>query len=127
MLPVDVLHSLTLHRFDQRFVLKSGKSPVHRLAEVFRTVFQIGKAGHPINDFYQTTDVMHNWQIAKELGDPRLVNTILIGVLSNHLPFTPQQWTEAIRKRVKAKFVDINLSAFERGRQIKLEKSTAAR
>jgi indolepyruvate ferredoxin oxidoreductase beta subunit len=66
-------------------------------------------------------------QIARELGDPRLVNTILIGVLSNHLPFTPQQWTEAIRKRVKAKFVDINLSAFERGRQIKLERSTPAR
>ncbi len=66
-------------------------------------------------------------QIARELGDPRLVNTILIGVLSNHLPFTPEQWTEAIRKRVKAKFVDMNLSAFARGREIRLEKHTAAR
>ncbi|MEW5795204.1 MAG: indolepyruvate oxidoreductase subunit beta [Candidatus Zixiibacteriota bacterium] len=59
--------------------------------------------------------------IARELGDPRLVNTILLGVLSNNLPFSELQWSEAIRNRVKAKFVDINLAAFERGRQITLE------
>lgn len=58
--------------------------------------------------------------IARELGDPRLVNTILLGILSNHLPFTSQQWFDAIKKRVKAKFVDVNLAAFERGRLITL-------
>ena len=59
--------------------------------------------------------------IARELGDPRLVNTILLGILSNHLPFTAQQWFDAIKKRVKAKFVDVNLAAFERGRLITLQ------
>jgi len=60
-------------------------------------------------------------RIARELGDPRLVNTILLGVLSNHLPFEKARWQDAIRARVKAKFVDINLAALERGRAITLE------
>ena len=59
--------------------------------------------------------------IARELGDPRLVNTLLLGVLSNYLPFSKEQWIDAIRKRVKAKFVEINLTALERGRRITLE------
>jgi indolepyruvate ferredoxin oxidoreductase beta subunit len=65
--------------------------------------------------------------IARELGDPRLVNTLLLGVLSNYLPFAKEQWTEAIKKRVKPKFVDINVTALERGRQIKLETTGAVR
>ena len=60
-------------------------------------------------------------QIARALGNPRLVNTILLGILSNELPFDKEQWIEAIRTRVKPKFVDINIAALERGREIKLE------
>jgi indolepyruvate ferredoxin oxidoreductase beta subunit len=60
-------------------------------------------------------------KIAAELGNPRLVNTILIGVLSNYLPFDPGLWIETIKSQVKPKLVDINLTALERGRQIKLD------
>jgi indolepyruvate ferredoxin oxidoreductase beta subunit len=63
--------------------------------------------------------------IAQELGNPRLVNTILLGVLSNHTPFEKDRWLEAIRKRVKPKFVDINITALERGRSITLETVSA--
>ncbi len=60
-------------------------------------------------------------KIAAELGNPRLVNTILIGALSNYLPFDANLWMETIKSQVKPKLVDINLTALERGRQIKLE------
>lgn len=60
-------------------------------------------------------------KIAGELGNPRLVNTILIGVLSNFLPFDTNLWVETIKSLVKPKLVDINLKALERGRSIKLE------
>jgi indolepyruvate ferredoxin oxidoreductase beta subunit len=60
-------------------------------------------------------------KIAGELGNPRLVNTILIGVLSNYLPFDANFWIETIKSLVKPKLVDINLKALERGRQIKLD------
>ena len=58
--------------------------------------------------------------IAAELGNPRLVNTILLGVMSNFLPFEAELWLTVIRSRVKEKFIDINIEAFNRGRQIQL-------
>jgi len=59
-------------------------------------------------------------KIAIELGNPRLVNTILLGVVSNYLPFETALWQDAIKRRVKERFVEINLKALDRGRQIKL-------
>ncbi|MEW6411522.1 MAG: indolepyruvate oxidoreductase subunit beta [Candidatus Zixiibacteriota bacterium] len=59
-------------------------------------------------------------KIAMELGNPRLVNTILMGVMSNYLPFDSELWLDVIRKKVKPKFVDVNVEAFNRGRQIQL-------
>jgi len=64
-------------------------------------------------------------QIAAELGNPRLVNTILLGIVSNYLPFETDLWVEVIKKRVKARFVDINLKAFNRGRKVKLSPTEA--
>jgi len=60
-------------------------------------------------------------RIATELGNPRLVNTILLGVMSNYLPFEKELWLETLKNKVKAKFVDINLKAFERGCEIRLD------
>lgn len=59
-------------------------------------------------------------KIAGELGNPRLVNTILLGVLSNYLPFSHELWVNTIKARVKPKLVDINLVAFQRGRDVRL-------
>ena len=59
-------------------------------------------------------------KIAAELGNPRLVNTILMGVMSNYLPFEIDIWTDVIRKKVKERFVDVNIAAFNRGREIQL-------
>ena len=54
-------------------------------------------------------------KIALELGNPRLVNTILLGMVSDFLPFKKKTWLDTIKARVKEKFVEINLAAFERG------------
>lgn len=59
-------------------------------------------------------------RLAAELGNPRLVNTILLGVLSNYMNFDKEAWLETLKTKVKGKFVDINLKAFEAGREIKL-------
>jgi len=59
-------------------------------------------------------------QLAAELGNPRLVNTILLGILSNHLSFTQDEWTATMQSKIKARLVDINLKAFQRGRDIQL-------
>jgi len=57
-------------------------------------------------------------KIALEMGNPRLVNILLLGVISTRLEFDVARWQEAIKARVKAKFVELNLKAFARGREI---------
>lgn len=54
-------------------------------------------------------------RMALELGNTRLVNTILLAVASPSIGFPRNVWEEAIRKLVKPKFVDVNLKAFARG------------
>lgn len=53
--------------------------------------------------------------IAFELGNVRAVNIILLGVLSKFLNFKKQSWKEAIGKNVKERFVELNITAFNRG------------
>lgn len=54
-------------------------------------------------------------KMAQELGNIRLVNTILLAVASPFMGFDASVWQDAIKKLVKPKFVDINLKAFEQG------------
>ncbi|MBR3085857.1 MAG: indolepyruvate oxidoreductase subunit beta [Kiritimatiellae bacterium] len=50
------------------------------------------------------------------LGNPRLANTILVGMLARELPFGDDVWHEAIRRSVKPKFLEENIAAFNMGR-----------
>ena len=61
-------------------------------------------------------------QIAAELGNPRLVNTILLGVLSNHLRFPEDLWIDTLKSKVRKQFVDVNIAAFRRGQAVSTER-----
>ncbi len=54
---------------------------------------------------------------AKEAGNPMALNIVLLGALScaNVLPIPKENFTAAIKSRVKKNFIDINLKAFEIG------------
>ncbi len=57
--------------------------------------------------------------IATKLGNPLVVNTILLGALSA-LPensVRPDSYERAIAARLKAKYVELNLIAFQKGRE----------
>jgi len=56
--------------------------------------------------------------IALKLGNIRVVNIILLGVLSTFLDFKKESWKKAISNNVKEKFVDLNIAAFDRGREL---------
>ena len=56
--------------------------------------------------------------IAEELGNPRLVNTILLGIISNMLDLPEDSWKKVVTNRVPPKFKDLNMQAFDRGRRI---------
>lgn len=56
--------------------------------------------------------------IAKELGNPRLTNTILLGALSTGLSIPDEIWVEVIKAMVPPKTIELNLQAFERGKEV---------
>ena len=55
-------------------------------------------------------------EIARAAGSPKSTNVVLVGALSTALPFSEEEWRDAIRRRVPPKTVDANLEAFARGR-----------
>ena len=54
--------------------------------------------------------------VAEELGNPRAANTVLLGALSAVLGFPVEDWRKAIDASVPPRTVEVNLAAFERGR-----------
>jgi len=55
---------------------------------------------------------------ALELGNSKVVNTVLIGFLSSLIPTEPELWGEAIRAFVSPKYLDVNLKAFKAGKKL---------
>lgn len=55
-------------------------------------------------------------EIAREVGNAKLVNTVLLGAISGDLPISEEIWTAVIKKRVPKGTEEANLEAFKRGR-----------
>lgn len=53
--------------------------------------------------------------LARELGNTKTFNVIILGVAAKHMDFSIDEWNKVIEKVVKPKFVDINKKAFEVG------------
>ena len=54
--------------------------------------------------------------IAEKLGNPRTINSVMLGALSNFLEFDEEHWMKAIGQRVPPKTLELNRRAFEAGR-----------
>ena len=60
---------------------------------------------------------------ATAMGNARLANSILVGMLSRALPSIPDEaWREAFRTSVKPAFLQANLNAFDRGARFQSQK-----
>ncbi len=53
--------------------------------------------------------------IAMEIGNIKAVNVVLIGVLAKSTEVPYEKWIEALKATVPAKFLDLNLKAFDKG------------
>lgn len=72
-----------------------------------------------ITDLYGSrATLVDSAQIAETVRNPRTANLVLAGALSKLLPFPVEAWHDAMRSRIKASLVDINLKAFAAGREI---------
>lgn len=52
-----------------------------------------------------------------KLKNPRTINIAMLGLLSRHMDLPEEIWHEAIKERVKEKFIPLNIEAFAIGRQ----------
>jgi len=57
-------------------------------------------------------------EIGKALGEPRASNLAIVGALSTFLPVNEDVFRDAIKFRVKARFLDVNMQAFQKGRAL---------
>ena len=55
--------------------------------------------------------------IANQLGNARLANTVVLGALSNHLALDSSVWLATIKRRVPTRYTELNRRAFVQGQQ----------
>ncbi|MBO4894085.1 MAG: indolepyruvate oxidoreductase subunit beta [Clostridia bacterium] len=53
--------------------------------------------------------------IANEAGSSKAVNVVLIGAMAKYTDIPKETWIDAVKECVPAKFLDLNLKAFELG------------
>lgn len=81
----------------------------------------IGKRKYPegivdkIKDNYRDVTVIDALKMAKEAGNIKAVNTVIIGQFAKAGNIEKEIWIEAIKETVPRKFLDVNLNAFEAG------------
>lgn len=54
-------------------------------------------------------------KLAREAGNQKAVNVVLIGVMAKNTDIAYEKWVETIKTTVPEKFLDINLKAFDLG------------
>ena len=64
----------------------------------------------------QRVEAVDALALAKAAGNQKVVNLVLLGMLSGHLEFTRDAWEKAIALCVPRKLLPVNLRAFELGR-----------
>lgn len=64
----------------------------------------------------ERSHVVDGLDLALQAGDARTINTVLLGALSTMFDVDGELWTEALRKMVPPKTLEINLKAFELGK-----------
>lgn len=64
------------------------------------------------------TVIVRAGEEAIRLGNPRVMNVILLGALVQAFDMDEFDWEGALKAQVPPKFLDINRQAFERGRQL---------
>ena len=105
--------------------LKPGGAIIVNEQKIFPPIITTGKFSYPegVEDAIKArvpkTTVIDAYEIAKKLGNTRLVNTILIGVLSNDLDLEESKWLQVIERMVPKGTGEINKKAFIEGRAVK--------
>lgn len=104
-------------------VKKTGAVVVNNLRIAPPSV-ALGKAEYPqdiarkLKQRVDNVRIVEGLELAEQAGNSKAINTVLLGALSNTLEPSHEQWIVAIKSLVPERFQDVNLKAFELGRQV---------
>lgn len=62
-----------------------------------------------------TSTMISAFEVARELGNTRVQNVVMLGAVARFLEFPVETYRSVIHTLVKPKFVELNIRAFERG------------
>jgi len=105
--------------------LRPGGLVLMNSAKLVPPVVDIGLYEYPVDPLAEVTargyqlHAFDAMDIALELGDVRLGNTVMLGAMADHLPFPAEVLLEAVLKRFRERkphMVELNRKAFEAGR-----------
>jgi len=106
-------------------LLRKGGSVVVNDLEIPPPSVLMGKEVYPqsladkIREQFPDTLLVDGQGLAREAGNLRAANTVLLGAVSRRLDIAEEYWLQALEKMVPAKALDVNRKAFQLGRELK--------
>ncbi|WZL74524.1 indolepyruvate oxidoreductase subunit beta [Clostridiaceae bacterium 35-E11] len=100
--------------------LRVGGKVVVNDYEIPSAPILVGSARYPenviqiLNEKANTT-IFKAANIAKELGNIKTMNVVMVGALAKAMGLDEVNWEEVVKDSVKEKFVEINIEAFKKG------------
>lgn len=104
--------------------LRPGGKIIVNTQKIIPTLTTTGKFFYPekaeekIRGYSPGATLLDAYEIALELGNPRMVNTILLGVLSKSIDLEEDKWIEVIQRMAPKGTAEINRTAFLKGKEI---------
>ncbi len=117
-----------------RHMLRPGGIALVNSAKLVPPVVELGLYAYPddpVAEMRAAGTKVHAFDataIAMELGEMRLGNTVMLGAIADHLPFSADVLREAILKRFgrkKPELLELNRRAFEAGRAAVADRASA--
>lgn len=105
--------------------LKADGTIIVNNQRIVPPIVSTGKFSYPdelekkIREKVEKAIIIDAFAIASTLGNTRLVNTILLGVISNSIDLEEEKWLEVIERMAPKGTVEINKKAFLEGRRQK--------
>jgi len=104
--------------------LHKGSTVIVNTQKILPPAVATGQEEYPADVLDNLTDheivvvKVDAFELAKEVGEVRTANVVMVGAMSPFLPVSPDLYEEVIRARVPGKFRDANLRAFAAGRRV---------
>ncbi len=103
--------------------LKPTGQVITNTQELPSALMQAGFANYPEGimeelEKHATIHALDATSVARDLGMEKSMNMVLFGAMAKLLGLEDVNWEEVLKKMIKPQFVDINLEAYRKGREL---------